>query len=541
VAILAGCLFWIMRFGLVPRGWSLAIVVVACVLYAATTDGEPPVVRATVMVLVACLAMVLARRPLGYNTLAAAGLVVLVLNPTELFQAGTQLSFLSVGVLVYVADVRLGRRELDPLERLIARTRPWPQRVARRAFHEFWVGTLAATLIWLVIAPLVMGRFHLISPSAVLLAPFVSLPATLAMACGFGIFLFGWLLPPLASLLGWLCDWNLAAMQVCVEAARNLPGSHFWVSGPSDWWLAGFYGALACGALVPRWRPSRRWTLGLAAAWTTVGLTASLAGQRDVDRLECTFLSVGHGAAVVVELPGGQTLLYDAGRLGSPVGASRVVSSFLWSRGITHLDAVIISHADADHYNALPTVLEQFSVGAVYVSPVMFEDTSSAAVQALREAIGKSGVPLSEVWSGDRLRARNDVRIEVLHPPRRGVLGSDNANSIVLAIEYQGRRVLLTGDLEPPGLTDVLAELPYDCDVAMAPHHGSTASDPPGFVAWSTPEWTIVSGGHADRSVEVTAAFTSQGSAVLNTADHGAVSATIAGGQVWVKVFRPIE
>ena len=50
----------------------------------------------------------------------------------------------------------------------------------------------------------------------------------------------------------------------------------------------------------------------------------------------------------------------------------------------------------------------------------------------------------------------------MLHPPRKGVLGSDNANSIVLAIEFQGRRLLLTGDLESPGLDDVLAEEPYD-------------------------------------------------------------------------------
>jgi competence protein ComEC len=541
VGILATSLIVILRLGLVPQHWVLGIVAAACVLYAAVTDGEPPVVRATVMVLVACLAMVLARRPLGYNTLALAGLVVLAINPAELFQTGTQLSFLSVGVLVFASDVRLGRRELDPLERLIARTRPWPQRAARRFANWMWVGTLAATLIWLVIAPLVMSRFHLISPSAVLVGPIVSIPATIAMGCGFGIFLFGWLLPPLASLLGWLCDGNLYLMQACVEAARNLPGSHFWVAGPSDWWLAGFYGAVAVAALIPRWRPSLRWTFGLLAAWTSIGLAASLVGARDADRLECTFLSVGHGAAVVVELPGGKTLLYDAGRLGSPAGASRVVSSFLWSRGITHLDAVVISHADADHYNGLPALLDQFSVGAVYVSPVMFEDASSRAVQALREAIAASGVTLSEVWSGDRLRAADDVEIEVLHPPRRGVLGSDNANSIVLAIQYQGRRILLTGDLEPPGLSDVLAELPYDCDVAMAPHHGSTASDPPGFVAWSTPEWTIVSGGHNDRNPEVTEAFTSQGSAVLHTADHGAVSATIAEGQVSVKGFHADE
>ena len=76
--------------------------------------------------------------------------------------------------------------------------------------------------------------------------------------------------------------------------------------------------------------------------------------------------------------------------------------------------------------------------------------------------------------------------------------------------------------LNRPASMIVYAELPYDCDVSMAPHHGSTASDPPGFVAWSTPEWTI-SGGQSDRVPAVRAAFTAQGAEVLNTADAGAV------------------
>ena len=199
VGILAMFLLFTLQVLLVPRGWALAIVMIACLLYAATTDGEPPVVRATVMVLVGCLAMLLSRRPLHYNTLAAAGLVVLAINPAELFSAGTQLSFLAVGVLVFASESQLGKRELDPLERLIARTRPLPERVLRRAGRDFWRATIATTLIWLVVAPLVMARFHLVSPVAVLLGPLLAIPVTIAMGCGFGIFLIGWLLPPLGA------------------------------------------------------------------------------------------------------------------------------------------------------------------------------------------------------------------------------------------------------------------------------------------------------------------------------------------------------
>lgn len=541
VGILSMFLLFALQVLLVPRGWALAIVMTACLLYAATTDGEPPVVRATVMVLVGCLAMFLSRRPLHYNTLAAAGLVVLAINPAEIFSAGTQLSFLAVGVLVFASESRLGKRELDPLQRLVARTRPLPERIARRLGRNFWRATIATTLIWLVVAPLVMARFHLVSPVAVLLGPLLAIPVTIAMGCGFGIFLTGWLLPPLGTALGTVCEWMLLLMQRSVESARDLPLSHLWVAGPADWWLAGFYGLLFVAVLVPRWRPSRRWMVGLVAGWIAVGFGVSFLPASDRDELRCTFLSVGHGAAVVVELPGGQTLLYDCGRLGSPTSASRIVSSFLWSRGITHLDAVVVSHADADHYNALPAILEQHSVGIIYVSPVMFDDPSSRALAAVRAAIDTNQVPLREVWAGDRLRAADDVNIEVMHPPRLGVIGSDNANSIVLAIEYQGRRILLTGDVEPPGLESLYAELPYDCDVSMAPHHGSMASDPPGFLAWSTPEWTIISGGQSDRVPEVRAAFAAEGSEVLHTAEVGAVTARIAAGQVSVQGFRPGE
>jgi competence protein ComEC len=236
-----------------------------------------------------------------------------------------------------------------------------------------------------------------------------------------------------------------------------------------------------------------------------------------------------------MRVPDGKTLLYDAGCMGSPVFAERAISSVLWSQGIRHLDAVIVSHADADHYNALPGLLKKFSAGIVYVTPLMF-DRPTPALTALADSIAAAGVPIEIIASGDRLRSAEDISIEVLHPPRKGVLGSDNANSIVLAIEFQGRRVLLTGDLESPGLDDVLAEEPYDCDVLMA--HGSRFSDPPGMARWCAPEWVVISGSRSDLQPAVAAAYSSRGGAVLHTARGGAVRATIADGQLAVKAWR---
>lgn len=271
--------------------------------------------------------------------------------------------------------------------------------------------------------------------------------------------------------------------------------------------------------------------------WLAAGLWGPELLHPKHDKLECAFLPVGHGAAVVVELPGGQTLLYDAGQLGSPLAGARTVAAHLWSRGITHIDAVVISHADVDHFNAIPELLRRFSVGVIYLSPTFLED-QGGAVRALLAAVKDSGVKLQEISAGDALRVPGDCRLEVRHPPPLGVPGSDNANSVVLTLEHRGRRILLTGDLEQRGLEALLSDEPYDCDVLLAPHHGSRFSDPPGLAAWSQPEWVAVSCGHGDDPEAVEEAYGRRGATVLSTVRDGTIEVTIDSDGMKVRGWR---
>ena len=109
-------------------------------------------------------------------------------------------------------------------------------------------------------------------------------------------------------------------------------------------------------------------------------------------------------------------------------------------------------------------------------------------VEPLRSRCGPPSRPAArrcaQLGAGDRLVFGESTVMTVLHPPPAGVPGSDNAQSIVLAVECHGRRVLLPGDLETPGTQALLAQPPWDCDVLLAPHHGSARSNPPGFSAW---------------------------------------------------------
>ena len=137
VGILAAFLFFALRRGLLPRGPALLAVAAITTAYALAIDAEPPAVRATVLVLLVCAGLYLGRPVLGFNLLAAAALVVLAMNPADLFRVGPQLSFLAMATLVWVGPRLRRRRTVDPLARLLAATRPWPVRLARRAGAVF--------------------------------------------------------------------------------------------------------------------------------------------------------------------------------------------------------------------------------------------------------------------------------------------------------------------------------------------------------------------------------------------------------------------
>jgi competence protein ComEC len=531
VGILAYGFWWLTRLFSLRRQTAVLIVSGLVVAYAVLTDARPPVLRATILVLALCSARLLGRRVWGYNALAAAGLVILSLNPASLFQAGTQLSFIAVMTICHFGRNGLATSTQSPLDRLIARSRP---RVVRA-----WYGTMGmlgqlcwiGAVIWIVALPLTTYRFHLFSPIAIVLNPLVWIPMAAALFSGFGVMLFAWPIPPLADACGTVCNASLGLLESIVSTVRDVPGAYQWTPGPGLWWVVTAYAAMALWLAFPECRPARRWALTLAVAWLACGIgtmyrTLPFSDSNGETQLQCTFLSVGHGVGTVVELPGGQVLLYDAGRLGSPMPAVHGISAFLWSRGITHLDAVVLSHADVDHYNALPELLERFSIGIVYVSPVMFKD-ETPPLQLLREAIRDAGTPLQDIDASNSLAIGDGAQIHVLHPPRDGICGGDNANSIVLLVDCGGQRVLLPGDLESPGLEAVLAEEPIRCRIAMAPHHGSMRSHPERFAAWCTPQWVVISGGYNDIRSPVNNAFTDAGAQVRHTATDGAVRAVI--------------
>ena len=210
VSIMACGLYFLARTAIVPPRWALLGVMLATALYTAMSGGRAPVIRAAILVFVFCTASLLRRDGLSFNSLAAAALIVLGLNPCQLFHTGAQLSFLAVAAMIWYVPLIMRRRPMTPVERLLARRRSYAEVVLRIGLRQFAHVTVASLVIWCIALPLVMHRFHLISPSALVLNLFLWIPLGIALFFGFGILLFGWIAPPLAALSAVLCG---AALQ----------------------------------------------------------------------------------------------------------------------------------------------------------------------------------------------------------------------------------------------------------------------------------------------------------------------------------------
>jgi competence protein ComEC len=539
VGILAGLLWGIAHLAGLGRKSSVSLILTGILAYSFVADAQPPVMRAVLMIVALLAGLPWHRQGSMVNGLALAALGVLAWNPAHLFDVGAQLSFLAVAALIWAPTWSTSVREFasPPAELAAGPARPLLSRCLRSVRRAVVTMHVTIAAVWLFTLPLTIARFHLVSPVGffvnVVLAPLV----VVILWCGYALLLVGLVAPPLAAPFAFGFDASLRLMLWLIERAAAIKGGHLYLPGPSDGWLAGFYACLAAVAFGLPGGRVRCWGWRAMLIWIVGGLGWSMWPHR-ADQLRCTFLSVGHGLAVVAELPGGRTLVYDAGQMHDGTRAMQTVQSALWQRGLHSVDALVISHADIDHFNGVPGLARTLAIGAVLVHE-SFLDFRQPGVEVTCELLTRQGVPIKLIRAGDRVGLDPEVRLSVLHPPSHDRLPTDNANSLVLEIEYAGRSILLTGDLERDGLEYVLRQSPRKTDIFLAPHHGRVAANPRRLAEWANPDWIIVSDGRQDNSDKLGDIY-GPGTHVLSTQKSGAITFVIdSRGGVRCEPFRP--
>jgi competence protein ComEC len=503
IGILTAFLFGIARvFGFSDRS-SVVIVLVSLFCYLNVADMRPPMVRAFTLVSIWGLGRFLRRPSFSANSLAISAIVVLAMNPSDLFNIGAQLSFLAVASIMWLmrvfqdqdsssaADIATMNKKEAAAQVLLPR-----YRLVLRAFWRHLKSAYAVSgTVCLISAPLVAAAFNVVSPIGILINVFLIPIVGIALCCGFLGMVLGAVWQPLGWPLAWVFDVILRLVLWLVELASSIDLGHFYVPSLALWWLLVTYALIGAMMMVIAIRRRTGWGWIGLSGWLLFGMSLS---QQPMARgnLKCTFLSVRHGCSILLEMPNGRTLVYDVGCLMNPGRASRVLEHALWKKGHGSIHALVLSHSDADHYNGTHMVLDHFPTKRVLMTRHFLDAEQSGTVSICQRLVA-TGLPIDVIEKGDRINLDSSVSIRVLHPRSEDSEGNDNSVSVVLEIIYAGRCILLTGDLEEPGMGELLAQEARSVDVLLSPHHGSPGSNTTELAKWSQPRFVVASTGRA--------------------------------------------
>lgn len=431
--------------------------------------------------------------PMAVGVAAAA---ITLLDPGAPLAAGFWLSFGAVLAIVWASlAVRPGERGL--------------RRVLLSAVRTQW----AATLALLPLGAVFFGSTSIVGPLANAFAiPLVSAIVTPAVLAAAALALVsptlgGWLLVPLS--------WLVHVLLATLEALAQWPDAVVTIARPSAAVLVLAVGGAAF-ALAPRGLPGR--ALGAAAL---APLLAFRSASPPANEIWLTVLDVGQGSAVLIETAAGR-LLFDTGPGYGAAGDAgrRIVMPYLRARGITRIDAIVVSHEDDDHAGGARSLIALARPQWV-ASPLPYDHAVARAAPLHVNCRRGEGF----LWG--------EVEFTWLHPGAvrdSAERSRSNASSCVLAVRSRAGRILLTGDIEAAQERAILREhgvAALHSDVLVAPHHGSATSSSAEFLDAVGASYAIFQVGYRNRfghpSPRVLARYAQRGVVVLRSDRHGAI------------------
>jgi competence protein ComEC len=530
IAILNVLLFSLFRLvRMSPRASRLALAAFL-VFYTILVEGSPSVLRATFMTLAYLTGRLLWKDVHVLNTISASALFLLLVNPSSLFDAGFQLTYVATLSIILFTPPLLKKLPRLPLKAT-----------------ELACLSVAAAL---GVAPLIARSFNRVTLSSLLLN-LVAIPLVgLIMGVGYAFLPFAAAFPaaagPPAAVLGFL----VTVFGRVSHALDPFPFLSFRVPTPRAGIVFGYFLFLGTSLVRPRFRGQRVFVgAGFSLFFFVLVVSPFRPGSPE---LRVTMIDVGQGESLLVEFPGRRTMLIDGGGLAASsfdVG-ERVVSPVLWRKGIKKVDYLVLTHPHPDHLDGLVAVARNFRVGEFWEGwPTRVDGLYADLLRAL-----PSGVIRRRCGRGFR-RREGEVSIVVLHPEMPAVAGisgwraaaagpgpvaAGNDDSLVIKIALGRTAFLLTGDVGAGAEQELLeAGLDLGSAVLKAGHHGSASSTSTAFLTAVQPKAVLVSAGEGNTygfpSPEVLGRCRSAEAEVFRTDIDGAVEISADGRRLLVR------
>lgn len=441
------------------RKLAASVGIPAIILFCLLSGGSPATIRAVCMQIILLLGLFLNREYDTYTALATAMLLLLLENPWSFAHWGLQLSFASTaGILILMPCMR---RRLPK------------NRILRGILTPMCV-TISATVFSAPLMSIYFGMNSIVAPITNILALW---SVTASFVGGIVISLLGFLPLPIAQFLAKIFNLLYCWLQLVTNTFSNLPVAAAYSETPLL--LVWSYVVYALLTLCLICRP--KWWLPVSAAAVTLAIALLLSPELP-DGM--TVLDVGQGQCILLH-NGSDSVLVDCGASGDATGED--AARFLISHGIDSLDAVVITHFDADHCDGVTQLLDRIPVDILYIPG----DTEVTELQtSILSSAGDTPVIPVDVATHHSL----GQGVMTLCPAISGTTENDMGLSVLATVGECD--ILITGDLSAKAEARLTAHYDFpDLEVLVAGHHGSKSSTGNALLDALRPETVLISAG----------------------------------------------
>ena len=418
---------------------------------------------------------------------------------------------------------------------------------------------LSGAAISLSTLPVYLCYYYEFPPYSVLLNLVVIPCMTLVLLCGLMSLGLAACFLPLGAAAAYPAHLFLEFYEKCCLLCQRLPG-HSWVTGhPALWQVLLFFGILLLIAIGNDRLPKLLFWQGILCAMFVFRVSLP-------QGLQITMVDVGQGDCIYLSENDVFHMLIDGGSSDKNDVAGYQVIPFLKYRGVSCLDAVVITHPDSDHINGISAMMEEASQGSGIMIRMLYlpdvgETGRNEGYRELESKAAKAGTQIRYIGYGDRLQCGN-VMLTCLHPEKGWEMSEANAYSTVLHLAYGSFTALFTGDLEGTGerrveelIKQINAPVQGIClsdkelrnlqlkDITLlkAAHHGSRYSTGENFLRELAPRIVFLSCGRNNRyghpHEELLDRLKEQGCTIYQTRESGAVTLHVKGKKAWIDTF----
>ncbi len=473
--------------------------------FALATGAAAPVTRAALVLSILEIGVLLGLRGRRYNILGAAALILLIDSPRILYSQSFQFTFLSVAAILAAAPVLhiiqsasrgacdvgsgrtlVGRNTKQRCRRFVRyHLEAWfrfvPPRLSRislmlsirTAAYLAAAGTVTGA-IQLALLPLLLyytNQWTLWAvPNNVLALPLF----TLFLLAGFPLLLShstpaARLFAPIVDLFG---RSFLSLLGVLDSVNRTV-----YLPPPGPTLLFASFLLLATALL-----PGRLRLWAVPSCPILLAAVLGFQGPQPSSLLAITLLDVGQAESIHLAYPNGSNALIDTAgshfERGSRFLGRRVLARYLLTQRIRRLDFVLITHPEADHVGAFPTLSRVVPPRVVYrFAPLPFKATPQLILKA-----------------GDRFELGGVLHLIHSPPENSSPRAPLNSTSIVVEVRFRDFAMLLTGDIDGPAEQRMIRRL-SPLDVLKVAHHGSRFGTSRLFLAAVRPRVAVISAG----------------------------------------------